>query len=55
MMRLLNAEGAWLAIGVSVLFIVVGVAMKRVIVNVLKRPAPDAAPPCALPETLKHD
>ena len=36
----LQNEGAWIAIGVSLLFIVAGVVMHRVIVKVLKAPAP---------------
>jgi len=36
----LQNDAAWIAIGVSVLFIVVGVVMRRVIVQVLKAPAP---------------
>ncbi|MBE0474344.1 hypothetical protein [Rhodoferax sp.] len=36
-MSLLNADGAWIAIGVSALFIVAGLVMHRVIVNVLKK------------------
>jgi hypothetical protein len=35
-MGLLNTEGAWIAIGISVLFIVAGVVMHRVFVNILK-------------------
>jgi len=34
--------GTWIALGVSALFIVVGWGMHRVIVKVLKAPAPDA-------------
>lgn len=33
-------EGAWIALGVSLLFIVAGVVMHRVIVRVLKAPPP---------------
>lgn len=36
-MRLLEIDGAWLAIGVSVLFIVAGLVLHRVFVNVLKK------------------
>ncbi|MCM2297185.1 hypothetical protein [Rhodoferax sp.] len=36
-MRLLDTDGAWLAIGVSVLFIVAGLVLHRVFVNVLKK------------------
>jgi hypothetical protein len=35
-MALLNTDGAWIAFGVSVLFIVAGLALHRVFVNVLK-------------------
>ncbi|MFZ2124724.1 MAG: hypothetical protein WA012_14285 [Rhodoferax sp.] len=35
-MALLHADGAWLAMGVSALFIVAGLALHRVFVNVLK-------------------
>lgn len=38
MMRLLETDGAWLALGVSALFVVAGLAMHRVIVRVLKKP-----------------
>ena len=36
-MALLGADGAWIAIGVSALFIVAGLVMHRVFVNVLKK------------------
>jgi len=36
-MRLLDTDGAWLAIGVSVLFVVAGLVLHRVFVNVLKK------------------
>lgn len=36
-MNLLNSDGAWIAIGVSVLFIVAGLVLHRVFVNVLKK------------------
>lgn len=36
-MSLLNTDGAWIAIGVSVLFIVAGLVLHRVFVNVLKK------------------
>lgn len=44
MMRLLDTDGAWIAIGISVLFIVAGLVMHRVFVNILKK---DAAQPPA--------
>jgi hypothetical protein len=40
-MALLNTDGAWIAIGISVLFIVAGVVMHRVFVNVLKKSKPE--------------
>ncbi len=38
-----QGEGAWIAIGVSVLFIVVGLVMHRVFVKILKNEAPKEA------------
>jgi cellobiose-specific phosphotransferase system component IIC len=38
---LLNTDGAWIAIGMSVLFIVVGLVMHHVFVNVLKKSEPE--------------
>lgn len=55
MMKLLDTDGAWIAIGISVFFIVVGVVMKRVFVNILKESAPESDAPSAPPETPKHD
>lgn len=55
MMQLLKTDGAWLAIGISVFFVVVGVVMKRVFVNILKSSTPESASPSATPETPKHD
>jgi hypothetical protein len=40
-MALLNTDGAWIAIGISVLFIVAAVVMHRVFVNVLKKSEPE--------------
>jgi hypothetical protein len=40
-MALLNTDGAWIAIGISVPFIVAGVVMHRVFVNVLKKSEPE--------------
>ena len=34
-------EGAWIALGVSALFLVVAFAMHRVFKNILKGPPPD--------------
>ncbi len=45
MMKLLDTDGAWLAIGISVFFILVGVVMKRVFVKVLKHSEAAAATP----------
>jgi len=55
MMQLLNTDGAWMAIGISVFFIVVGVVMKRVFIHILKQGAnaPDSL--SATPEAPKHD
>ena len=36
MASLLHGEGAWIVLGVSALFIVVGLAMHRVFINILK-------------------
>jgi ABC-type bacteriocin/lantibiotic exporter with double-glycine peptidase domain len=36
-MALLNSPEAWIAIGISVLFVVVGLVMHRVFVNILKK------------------
>ncbi|TXT35323.1 MAG: hypothetical protein FD135_4974 [Comamonadaceae bacterium] len=35
-MALLNMDGAWIAIGISALFLVAGVVMHRVFVKILK-------------------
>ncbi|MDQ7747251.1 hypothetical protein [Hydrogenophaga pseudoflava] len=43
----LQNEGAWIALGVSVLFIVAGVVMHRVIKKVLQTPQPE--------ESQKHE
>lgn len=62
MMKLLDTDGAWLAIGISVFFILVGVVMKRVFVKVLKNSeAAAATPPTTakasnpVPESPQHD
>ena len=36
MAGLLQGDGAWIALGVSALFIVVGLAMHRIFINILK-------------------
>lgn len=41
----LQNEGAWIAIGVSVLFVVAGVVMHQVIMRVLKQGDPSAEQP----------
>ncbi len=40
-MALLQTDGAWLAIGVSLLFVVAGLVLHRVFVNVLKNGSPE--------------
>lgn len=42
MMKLLETDGAWLALGVSALFVVAGLALHQVIVRVLKKPPEEA-------------
>jgi hypothetical protein len=44
MMKLLDTDGAWIAIGISVFFIFVGFVMKRVFVTILKQSPQDPAP-----------
>ncbi|MEY4979585.1 MAG: hypothetical protein RLZZ352_1855 [Pseudomonadota bacterium] len=39
----LHNEGAWIALGVSALFIVAGVVMHRVVKKVLQTPPPEKA------------
>jgi hypothetical protein len=41
---LLKGEGAWIALGVSALFVVVGLVMHRVFVNLLKKGSPEPPP-----------
>jgi len=55
MMKLLDTDGAWIAIGISVFFLVVGVLMKRVFVQILKAspPPPDTSKPSVSEST--HD
>lgn len=55
MMQLLNTDGAWIAIGISVFFIVVGVVMKRVFINILKQGAHTPESFSASSEASKHD
>jgi len=40
-MDLLNTEGAWIAIGVSVLFVVAGLVLHRVFIRILKNGSPE--------------
>ncbi len=55
MMKLLDTDGAWIAIGISVFFIFVGVGMKRVFVNILKQDV-NASPRLPVtPEAQQHD
>lgn len=49
MANLWSDAGAWIAIGISVLFLVVAWVMHRVIVKVLKSPAPAPAHDSAAP------
>ncbi len=41
---LLKGEGAWIALGVSVLFVVVGLVMHRVFVKILKKGSQEPPP-----------
>jgi hypothetical protein len=41
---LLKGEGAWIALGVSALFVVVGLVMHRVFVNILKKGSQEPPP-----------
>ena len=40
----LQNDGAWIALGVSLLFVVAGVVMHRVIKKVLQTPSPKETP-----------
>lgn len=40
----LQNDGAWIAIGVSLLFVIAGVVMHRVFMRVLRAPAPTDKP-----------
>ena len=55
MMQLLHTDGAWMAIGISVFFIVVGVLMKRVFVNILKQGVNPSDSLSAHSEASQHD
>lgn len=41
---LLRGEGAWIALGVSALFVVVGLVMHRVFVTILKKGSEEPPP-----------
>jgi hypothetical protein len=43
-MALLNTDGAWIAIGISSLFIVAGLVMHRVFVKILKEGSQEPNP-----------
>ena len=48
----LQNEGAWIAIGVSLVFVIAALVMHRVVVRVLKTPSDDASQdPTSHPET----
>ncbi|WP_353400140.1 hypothetical protein [Hydrogenophaga sp. 5NK40-0174] len=54
----LQNEGAWIAIGVSVLFVLAGFVMHRVVMKVLKTPPSDptgASSEAHLSEQSKHE
>ncbi len=55
MMKLLDTDGAWIAIGISVFFIFVGFVMKRVFVTILKQNPQQLEFPPAPPETKAYD
>jgi hypothetical protein len=55
MMKLLDTDGAWIAIGISVFFIIVGLVMKHVFVNILKNGEQAPISPLATSETPKND
>jgi hypothetical protein len=55
MMQLLHTDGAGIAIGLSVFFIVVGVVMKRMFIRILKQGANPPDSFSASSEASKHD
>jgi hypothetical protein len=55
MMQLLHTDGAGIAIGISLFFIVVGVVMKRVFVKILKQGVNTSESFSASSEASKHD
>lgn len=54
-MKLLDADGAWIAIGISAFFIFVGFMMKRVFVTILKQSPQQPKLPPTPPETRPYD
>jgi hypothetical protein len=46
----LQNEGAWIAIGISLMFVVAGWVMHRVFLRILKNPVPPPASPPNLTE-----
>jgi hypothetical protein len=54
-MKLLDTDGAWIAIGISVFFIFVGFAMKRVFVTILKQSPQQPESPSAPSEIKPYD
>lgn len=55
MMKLLDTDGAWIAIGISVFFIVVGWAMQRVFVRILRNDTPISDAPPTHATGRSHD
>jgi hypothetical protein len=50
----LQNDGAWIAIGVSVLFVLAGVVMHRVFLNILKQPPGETPSPGEPPNESRH-
>ena len=55
MMQLLHTDGAGIAIGLSVFFIIVGLVMKRVFITILKQGANAPESLSASSEAPKYD
>ena len=51
----LQNAGAWIASGTSVLFVLAGVVMHRVFVNILKRPPGDTSLSAPPRESRSHE